>query len=114
MEKKRNSDMPKPGPNSTYHKVKKPWEYWQYAFSPSVLIAERKIKWYDEDKLYDLWVSFKKMGIRFFWNEATENASSYTKHGTCIELYKKYPKEMSFQEKLQDMERIIATFGSLN
>ena len=104
--------MPKPGKNVTYHLKKDLWEFWQYPFTPTVILAEKKIKWYDEEKLKQLWWQLKKKGIRFYWLEASDNpANYYVKHNTSVEIYMKFPKNVSFMEKVEKMEQIIAEIG---
>ena len=101
--------MPRPGTNSTYHKKLKPWEYWQYPFTPQVLTCERKIDWYDIKKFRYLKYLLKKEGVQFYWNEPTDE-QKHRKHSGAIELYKKYPKDTPFQDKLKDMEEIIKKY----
>lgn len=95
---------------------RKPWEFFQFPFSDCVLVAERRIGWYDDDKLEEIRYFLKrKYGVRFFWNEASDyDRHMYTKHTTKVELYKKYDDDVSFQEKIEDMEQIIKKIRALN
>lgn len=107
-----NISMPVGGKNSTYHKKQGGWEYWSYPFSQTVLIAEKKLKWYDEDKLTDLWLDLKKHEkVRLCWAEASDTSHSYTKKSCRIELYKRYPEDTPFQDKIRDMEEVIERYG---
>lgn len=103
--------MPKGGKNSTYGKKVGSWKFIQYPFSPTVLIAEKKLLWYDEDKLTDLWRELKRIGVRLCWAEASETSHAYTKKNCRIELYKKFPEDTPFQDKIRDMETIIEQYG---
>ena len=104
--------MPVGGKNSTYHKKQGGWEYWSYPFSQTVLIAEKKLKWYDEERLTDLWLDLKKYEkVRLCWAEASDTSHSYTKKSCRIELYKKYPEDTPFQDKIRDMEEVIERYG---
>lgn len=104
--------MPKGGIRSTYGKKEGSWKFIQYPFSPTVLIAEKKLLWYDEDKLTDLWYELKKYEkVRLFWAEASETSHTYVKKNCRVELYKKYPEDTPFQEKIRDMETIIEQYG---
>lgn len=94
---------------------KKPWEFFQFPFSDCVLVAERRIGWYDDDRLYDIKRYLKDLGVKFYWNEASDyDRHMYTKHTTKVELYKKYDDDVSFQEKIEDMEQIIKKIRALN
>jgi hypothetical protein len=106
-----NISMPVGGKNSTYHKKKDGWEYWSYPFSSTVLIAEKKLLWYDEDKLTDLWLELKRIGVRLCWAEASDTSHAYTKKNCRIELYKRYPEDTPFQDKIRDMEEVIERYG---
>lgn len=99
--------MPAGGKNSTWHRKKDGWEYWSYPFSQSVLIAEKRLKWYDEERFEDLQTRLKREKVRFYWVEASDTSHSYTKQTTRIELYKRYPKDTPFEHKVEDMKRII-------
>lgn len=98
----------KPNNNVTYHIKTGGFEYWQYRFSSTVLIAEKRLKWYDVERFRDLQADLKKNEkVRFYWHEASETSHSYTKKSTKIELYKKYPEDTDFKDKVDDMKRII-------
>lgn len=102
--------MPRPGPNSTYHKKLKPWEFFQYPFTPNVIIAERKTDWYDIERFRYIKYLLNKEGVQFFWNEPTDE-EKHRKHSGVIELYKKFPKNVSFQDKMRDIQNIIKRYG---
>lgn len=107
-----NISMPAGSPHSTYHKKKDGWEYWSYPFSQTVLIAEKCLKWYDEDKLTDLWLDLKKYEkVRLCWAEASDTSHSYTKKSCRVELYKRYPEDTPFQDKIRDMQEVIKRYG---
>lgn len=103
--------MPVGSANSTYHKKVGTWDFWQYKFAPTVILAETKIKWYDEDKLLDLsdelWA---EEGVRAYWDKG-QQLDKYIKHHTPLELYKRYPKDTHFKDKMQDMQRIIEKYN---
>jgi hypothetical protein len=103
--------MPAGGTNSTYHKKVGTWDFWQYKFAPTVIVAEKKLKWYDEDKLLDLAEDLREEeGVRTYWEKGCR-LESYVKQHTPIELYKRYPKDTPFKEKMQDMQRIIEKYN---
>ncbi len=104
--------MPKPGKNFSYHLKENKWEFWQYPFSPTVILAEKKIKWYDEEKLKQLWWELKKKGVRLYWAEATDKPfNNYQKQNTSVELYMKFPADVSFVDKVEKMKQIIEEIG---
>ena len=105
--------MPKPGKKVTYHLKKNLWEFWQYTFSPTVILAEKKIKWYNEEKLQHISAKLKEMGLRFYWNEAKEYGQNYQRHNASVEIYMKFPPDVSFSDKVEKMEQIIAEIGCL-
>lgn len=110
--KKQQMTMPKPGKNFSYHLKKDKWEFWQYPFTPMVILAEKKIKWYNEEKLKQLWWKLKKKGVRLYWNEASDNPENYyVKQNTSVELYMKFPPDVSFMDKVEKMEQIIEEIG---
>ena len=103
--------MPKGGVNSTYGKKEGGFKFTQYPFSPTVLIAERRLMWYDEERFEDLKDRLKLEKVRFYWSPASDTSRSYTKQTTKIELYKKYPKDTPFEHKVEDMKTIIEQYG---
>lgn len=100
--------MPKPGTNSTYHLKEKPWEFWQYPFSPNVLLAERKINWYDIQRFREIKSFMRTKGAKFFWNDPVDE-ENHKKHNGAIEIYKRFPEDTSFENKVKEMYRIIAS-----
>lgn len=103
--------MPVGGINSTYHKKVGTWDFWQYKFAPTVILAEKKIKWYDEDKLLDLAEDLREEeGISTYWEKGSR-LDKYVKHHTPLELYKRYQEDIPFKEKMQDMQRIIEKYN---
>lgn len=110
--KKQQMTMPKPGKNFSYHLKENKWEFWQYPFTPTVLLAEKKIKWYDEEKLKQLWWELKKKGVRLYWAEATDKPfNNYQKQNTSVELYMKFPADVSFVDKVEKMKQLITEIG---
>lgn len=99
--------MPRGSKFSTWHRKQGGWEYWSYPFSQSVLIAEKRLKWYDEERFEDLQTRLKREKVRFYWAEASDTSHSYTKQSCRVELYKKYPKDTPFEHKVEDMKQII-------
>lgn len=104
--------MPKGGIRSTWHRKQGGWEYWSYPFSSTVLIAERRLKWYDEVRLMEFKTDLKKYEkVRLCWQEASETSHAYTKKNCRIELYKRYPEDTPFNDKIRDMEEVIERYG---
>lgn len=104
--------MPKPGPNSTYHKIIDKWDFTQYSFSPTVIVAEKRLNWYDEERFMELQTDLKKYEkVRFIWQEASETSHTYTKKKCRVELYKKFPEDTTFNDKIRDMEEVIKRYG---
>lgn len=99
--------MPKGGIRSTYGKKEGAWSFLQYPFSPTVIIAEKRLKWYDEERFEDLQTRLKREKVRFYWAEASDTSHSYTKQSCRVELYKRYPKDTPFEYKVKDMKQII-------
>lgn len=102
--------MPKGGIHSTWHRKEGGWEYWTFPFTPNVIIAERKTDWYDLDRFRYIKYLLNKEGVQFFWNEPTDE-QKHRKHNGVIELYKKFPKNVSFQDKMRDIQNIIKRYG---
>lgn len=108
--KKQEMTMPKPGKNFSYHLKKDKWEFWQYPFTPTVLLAEKKIKWYDEDKFNKIREFCRERGIRFYWDESQ---TKYVRNNSSVELYMKFPAGVSFVNKVEKMEQLIEEIGCL-
>ena len=97
----------------TAHYFDKPWEYTQFGFAPTVLLAERRIPWYDEETLINIRNILNRLQIMFFWNETSDKTGKYTKHSTSIEIYMKFPREIEFSEKIEKMRSLIGKIKPL-
>lgn len=101
--------MPRPGLNSTWHrKTKGGWEYWQFPFSRTVLIAELKHLRYNPEYFKELRAYLKTKGYRMFWNENDMKKNHNGKTEAAVELYKKFPDGVLFSEKVAEFERFIS------
>lgn len=103
--------MPRGSKNSTYHLIEKPLEFWQYKFSPTVILTEKRLRYYDEERFKELEDELKTQEkVIFNWAVASEN-TNYVKQNCRVELYKKYQENVSFQDKVKDMKRIVEKYG---
>lgn len=94
----------------TYHKVEKPWDYIQFKHTPTVICAERKVLWYDVNRLRAIARYLKKKKCRFFWDDdEPDKYRGYVRHKCRVQIYKKYPEDMPFQDKIKDLKTIIDT-----
>lgn len=79
------------------------WEFWQYKLSPSVVLAETKVDYYDEEKFEAMRYKLRKCNCHLHYEE-----EKFKKHSTRIEVYKKYDDpDMLFEDKVADIKRII-------
>lgn len=101
--------MPAGGKNSTFHKIVDKTDFTQYPFSPSVIIVEKRIT-FNKEKLEEAQVELKKEGILIYWDES-ENDPHYTRKYTRIELYRRYPQDTPFKDKMEDMQAIMNKYG---
>ena len=91
-------------------KVEDGWVFVQYGMSSTVLSAEKKIKWYDEDRIEDINSALKKHGCRVFWDMLHDYYGA-TRKQTRVEIYKKFPRETSFPDKIATLKSIIKEAG---
>lgn len=100
--------QPKYRPKKTKILEEDGWTFTQFAWTNTVLIAEKRFKWYDEDKMEYISKLLRKDRCRVFWDER-----EYHKNRTGIEVYKKYPQEVRFVEKVDDLKEILKKVGLL-
>lgn len=79
------------------------WLFQEYPFSKDVLIAERTLGWYDEDRLEQIRVGLKESGCRFFYDKEGKGSR---RHTTRIEIYKRF-ETPDFEEKIASLKDII-------
>lgn len=83
------------------------WTFFQFSGAPTVVIAERKFTWYDQEKFNDASDALREQKCRVFMDESDEN-SQYYKQGkrkhTRFEVYKKY-KDKNFQRNAEELLR---------
>ena len=83
------------------------WEYSQFSGAPTVVIAETKMRWYDEESLEDMKYELSQQLCRVFIN-TTEEGDRYAKRRKTvrIEIYKEYPTT-SLEEKVAELKDVI-------
>ena len=84
------------------------WEFSQYGISDCVIVAEKKIKWYNEDRMEEINEKLHELRCRVFWDL---NSDGYKRQNTRIEIYKKFRNKESFKEKVVVMKEIIKEIG---
>lgn len=82
-----------------------PWLFTIYSFSPKVMVAERKIKWYDDARLNEIRERMKDGGCKFFWNETATNGSG--KHHTTVEVYQVTEKDIPFKDRIEMLQPLL-------
>lgn len=113
--KKKHLPERKKLPECDRHKRKNGWLYEQYCCSTNVIVAERKIPWYDEERLEAIKKVIRKMGY-FFSYARTDTEDKYyksKKQTARIELYMKFDEVVEFENKVVEMDRLIAKIGRL-
>lgn len=106
VEKLLKEDQKKVTPPKTKHRKKDAsgWEYWQYNFAPSVLIAETKTDFYDEDRFEEYRTKMKKYGCKIVYEE-----EKCKRHYTRMEIYKKFDDvDMLFEDKIDALQEILS------
>lgn len=83
------------------------WEYWCYNFSPNVIVAEKRVKWYDDNRFITIKKLIKRLGGFFAWNESAEGSTKYFKHSTYVEVYFKVDENVSFEEKINRIQPLL-------
>ena len=91
----------------TRTKIRDGWEFTCFWFTPNVIIADRRLLWYDEDRLQQIKKTLRKNKCYFAWNEAADNDSPETKHTTRVEVYMLVDKYLPFERKISQIMEII-------
>lgn len=89
------------------------WEFRQFNRTPNVIIAETKLKWYDEQRLDTIIKELRQKCCHTVINLVDEDQTNirHKKRKTCrIEIYKKYDTN-DLNEKLTDLQNIINTIN---
>lgn len=87
------------------HQRENGWWFFQPACASSVICAERKLGWYDEEKFNTLEKSLKKQGCRTYFT-IREPSNRRMKKTSVIEIYKIF-KDTEFLDKIEKMKEII-------
>ena len=87
--------------------TKNGWELICYGFSPSIIIAEKRLR-YDFSLLWELKRMLRLDGHFFSWNEADEERG--VKKTTRAQVYVKVDKDMPFNQKVDKIMSIIDRF----
>ena len=90
-------------PNRMYNE--NGWEFNQFGVSDCVIVAEKKMKWYDEDRMQEITDDLWNYRCKVFWDKSEDD--SYKRRNTRIEVYKKFRNKESFKDKVLVMKEIL-------
>lgn len=96
-----------PVPDMT--KTENNWEFVQFEVSPTVLTAEKKLKWYDEELMQDFKEALRDHECKSYWDTQQENTRERKK--TRVEVYKKFRNDVGFNDKIAELKRILKEVG---
>lgn len=80
------------------------WEFSQFSGAPTVVIAERRLEWYDKERLDEIEEKLREdRKCRVFISNSEDNPSYEKKRKrTCVEVYKRY-QDTNFTENLKSL-----------
>lgn len=84
------------------------WEYTQYPKADTVLIAESNLDWYDTERMKEVNQHLKANKCRAFWD--MEKAK---RNHTRVEIYRKFPENTPFKDKVLVLKGIISEINFL-
>ena len=96
-----------PEPDRT--KIEDGWEFIQYGVADNVLSCEKKFKWYDEDRIEDITNFLRENRCRVFWDMQLD--TWWARKSTRAEIYKRFPANTPFEDKILKMKEIIKEAG---
>jgi hypothetical protein len=81
------------------------WELSQFSGAPTVVIAERRLKWYDYDRLQEIREHLYESKCRVFFEDSEDNPQYANKRKyTKVEVYKRY-RDQNFKENAMELLR---------
>ena len=88
------------------------WAFSQYKIAPTVVIAENKLKWYDEERIAEIVKRLEEERCRVFVNLLTDDESrnNYKRKRCRLEVYKKYNTQ-SLEEKIDALGEILSSIN---
>lgn len=93
--------------NGTKHMKENGWTYTVYPFSQTVMMAEHRIRWYDEKRLERIRTELREKGCKCCWAKAAVNSSKITKNAVYVEVYKLFSEGKTFEEKQEVLRGIL-------
>lgn len=82
------------------------WEYAQYEVSSTVIVAEKKLKWYNEDRIERITDYLKQEKCRVYWDLIGDYTGA-VRNNTRVEVYKKFEPGITFKKKVSVLQAII-------
>ena len=84
------------------------WKFWSGAHTENVLVAEKRLPWYDEVKFekirYYLW---KDLGAKVYFDTSDDEGLKKTRKSCQIQIYKLFKNDLSFKDKIEDLLGVI-------
>ena len=95
-----------PTKDKIYTKQIGKWCFCWFIQAPGVVWAETRFKGYDEDWMLDIEEALRERRYQVFidWT-SEESLKSYRKNKTSVEIYRKFPKGMDFNDCIASMQK---------
>ena len=90
------------------------WDYFQPAQIYTVISAEKKLKWYDRERFEEIYYTLKEEGCRCYFDMTDDELEGkYIRKGSSVQVYKKYPDTLSFEEQVQELKKLLDRYKYL-
>lgn len=93
--------------NTDRYAKKGGWSFFQPICAKCVIVAEKKLPWYDEERYADIARELRKSRCKCVYNTSDENELKKIRTTSVIEVYRKFDGDVPFEEKVEAMLRIM-------
>ena len=85
----------------THTKKVEGWDFWQGELTPTVLVAERRLKYYDNDRFQAVSEALNDLGYLTYFDTFKGENTGKKKTKARVEIYRKFDEDVSFEEKIE-------------
>ena len=91
----------------THTKKVEGWDFWQGELTPTVLVAERRLKYYDNDRFGAISEVLNDLGYLTYFDTFKGENTGKKRTKARVEIYRKFDEGVSFEEKINAFLKMI-------
>ena len=83
------------------------WDFWQGEKTPTVLVAEKRLNFYDNDQFQAVTDTLKPLGYIAYFDTTNDENMAKKRLKARVEIYRKFDADVLFDKKIEQMLEVL-------